>query len=83
MTLSFTLLRFDQLVDDSLSDQNELKSFLRLLDAQQEEGCQCVDCHDVVQVPLDSLIELTDDSLRCIDCLEPSLVLFLLGMHQG
>ncbi len=72
----------NKFVDDSLSDQDELKCFQRLVNAKQEEACQRVDSHDVIQVPFHSLIKFANDRLRCIDRLKACLMLAFLSMHQ-
>lgn len=55
---------------------------MRLLDAQQKEACESINSHDVVEVPLNGLIELANNCLRCINCLKTSLVLLFLGVHE-
>lgn len=76
-------VQLDQLIDNPLSYHDKLEGFLRLLNAQEQESCERIDCHNIVEVSFNGLIELTDDRLCCIDGLETRLVLSFLSMHQS
>ena len=76
-------MHLDELVNNSLGNEYEFKCLLRLVDAEQEEPSKCIDCHNVIEVPLNRFIKLRNNRLCFVDCLEPSLELLLLSMHQG
>ena len=80
--LGLSAIQFNQLVYDSLRNQDKLQCLRRLVDTHQEKTSQGINRHNVVKITLVRLIELCNNRLSCIDRLQTRLVLALLCMDE-
>jgi len=49
-------LKLYEFVDNALGDLDEIESFSRLIHTEQQQPCECVDGHDIVQITLNGFI---------------------------